>query len=59
MEPSRFLLLTNICTILALVYFVISGRLLPQQLWVVAPGSLVGVNLAALLGLRLRKKQAK
>lgn len=59
MKPSAFLLLTNTCTILALVYFVMSGKLPPGKVWVVAAVSLVGLNLAALLGLRLRKKQAK
>jgi hypothetical protein len=57
MKPSRFLLLINVCTIFALVYFVLSGTLPLRVLWVVAPISFVGLNLAGLLGLKLKKKR--
>jgi hypothetical protein len=59
MKPSRFLLLTNLCTTVALIYFVWSDRLPLRQLWIVASLSFVGLNLAAFLGLQLRKKPAK
>jgi hypothetical protein len=57
MQPSRLLLLTNVCIVVVLVSFVALKRLPLAQVWVVAPVSFVALNLAAIWGLRMRKKR--
>ena len=59
MQPSRFLILTNACTIIALIGVVATGRLPLQQVWIVAPVSLAAINLAAFWGLRARTKRQR
>jgi hypothetical protein len=54
-----FLLLVNVTTIAALVFFVFQGSLPVRQAPVVGAISLIVLNGAAVFGFRMRKNKAK
>jgi hypothetical protein len=56
MGKGSFIALVNVCTVASLAIFFALGRIGGQQLLIVTPVSLVIVNIAAVLGLRARKK---
>jgi hypothetical protein len=59
MKPSMFLLLVNVTTIAALVFFVLQGSLPVRQAPVVGAISLIALNAATVFGFRMREKKAK
>lgn len=59
MQLARLLLLSNVCVVIATAAFTIAGKLPLQRVVPVALASLLGVNLAVLLGRWLKSRRSK
>lgn len=56
MGKRTFLFLVNVCIIASLAVFFVLGHINEQELLIVAPVSLLVLNIVTLLGLRARKR---